>query len=97
MISLYPGEPLFLSSCKGWELVLLTSPNIEHQVVKENSFFAPRPSCHHDLEGTGRTSKTKTLLIRASPFGGDVGLDKVIERFDAASTAYTHGLFNLQP
>jgi hypothetical protein len=42
-------------------------------------------------------SKTKTLLIRASPFGGDVGLDKVIERFDAASTAYTHGLFNLQP
>jgi hypothetical protein len=34
MVSLYPGEQPFPGSCKGWELVFLTSPNIGHQVVK---------------------------------------------------------------
>jgi hypothetical protein len=57
MVSLYPGEEAFPLFTKGWELVLLTSPNIEHQVVKVQN-FATYPPCYHGFTRTVRTVRT---------------------------------------
>jgi hypothetical protein len=59
----FPREPIegqslpwgrsFSSFTKGWELTFLPHPTSNIKLSKY--FFAPRPSCCHDLAGTGRT------------------------------------------
>src|SRR4051812_46206655 len=66
----------------------------QHQTSScQSYFFAPRPSCYHDLEGTGRTSNTNTfdirLSFRTSPCGGNGGLVKVRGRFRVQRTGLT--------